>query len=49
MKETIGLNPLITILLIATGAQLAGITGALLAVPLYLIIETIVKILVVKK
>lgn len=49
MKETIGLNPLITILLIATGAQLAGITGALLAVPLYLIIETVVKILVVKK
>jgi len=49
MKQTVGLNPLITILLIATGAQLAGITGALLAVPLYLIIETIVKILVVKK
>ncbi len=49
MKETIGLNPLITILLIATGAQLAGITGALLAVPLYLIIETVVKILVAKK
>lgn len=49
MKQTIGLNPLITILLIATGAQLAGITGALLAVPLYLIIETVVKILVVKK
>lgn len=49
MKETIGLNPLITILLIATGAQLAGITGALLAVPLYLIIETVIKILVVKK
>lgn len=49
MKQTIGLNPLITILLIAVGAQLAGITGALLAVPLYLIIETIVKILVAKK
>ena len=49
MKQTVGLNPLITILLIATGAQLAGITGALLAVPLYLIIETIVKTLVVKK
>ena len=49
MKQTIGLNPLITILLIAVGAQLAGITGALLAVPLYLIIETVVKILVAKK
>lgn len=49
MKETIGLNPLITILLIATGAQLAGITGAVLAIPLYLTIETIVKVLVSKK
>lgn len=48
MKQTVGLNPLITILLIATGAQLAGITGALLAVPLYLIIETIVKVLIKK-
>ncbi|MDD4937460.1 MAG: AI-2E family transporter [Candidatus Shapirobacteria bacterium] len=45
MKQTVGFNPLITILLIATGAKLAGIIGAVLAVPLYLTIETIVKVL----
>lgn len=44
MKQTVGFNPLITILLIATGAKLAGIIGAVLAVPLYLTIETIVKV-----
>ncbi len=44
MKETVGLNPIITILTIATGAQLGGIGGALLAVPIYLTIETVVRI-----
>ena len=41
MKETVGINPLITILLIAAGAKLGGIVGAIIAVPLYLTIETI--------
>ena len=45
MKQTVGFNPLITILLIATGAKLAGVIGAVLAVPLYLTIETIIKVL----
>lgn len=45
MKETIGINPLITILLIAAGASLGGVIGALIAVPLYLTIETIYKTL----
>lgn len=45
MKETIGINPLITILLIAAGANLGGVIGALIAVPLYLTIETIYKTL----
>jgi len=49
MKETIGLNPLVTILAIATGAKLAGVGGAILAVPIYLTIETIIKVLTDKK
>ena len=48
MKETVGLNPIITILTIAVGAKLAGIGGALLAVPVYLTIETITTVLVKK-
>jgi predicted PurR-regulated permease PerM len=49
MKEAIGLNPVITILTIATGAKLAGIGGALLSVPLYLTLETIITTVWKKK
>jgi len=49
MKETVGLNPLITILVIAVGAKLAGIVGAILAVPVYLTFEIILKILIIGK
>lgn len=49
MKETIGLNPLITILLIASGAQLAGVVGAVLAIPIYLTVEVIFNILIGKE
>ncbi|HEX8923107.1 MAG TPA: AI-2E family transporter [Patescibacteria group bacterium] len=45
MKETVGLNPLVTIFLIATGAKLGGIVGAVLAIPLYLTVEVFVKVL----
>ena len=45
MKQSVGFNPLVTILLIAAGAKLAGVLGAILAIPLYLSIETIVKVL----
>jgi len=48
MKETVGINPLITILLIASGAKLGGIIGAVIAVPLYLTAETIFKTLTKK-
>lgn len=44
MKETIGLNPLITILLIASGAKLGGVLGAVLAVPVYLTVETVIRV-----
>lgn len=49
MKETVGLHPLVTIIAIATGAKLAGISGAILAVPLFLTIQIILEVLVDKK
>ncbi len=45
MSATVGIHPIVTILTIATGAKIAGIGGALLAVPVYLTIETIVLVL----
>lgn len=49
MKQTVGFNPLVTILLIAAGAKLGGVLGAILALPIFLTIETITKVLVEKK
>jgi predicted PurR-regulated permease PerM len=43
MSKSVGLNPLVTILLIISGSQLAGIVGALLAIPLFLTIQAVVK------
>ena len=43
MSATVGIHPIVTILTIATGAKLGGIGGALLAVPIYLTIETIIR------
>lgn len=41
MKRAVGLNPLIVILTIAIGSRLLGISGALLAVPLAVVIQII--------
>ncbi len=41
MKRAVGLNPLIVILAIAIGSRLLGISGALLAVPLAVVIQII--------
>ncbi len=49
MKQSVGFNPLVTILLIAAGAKLGGVIGAILALPLFLTIQTIVKVLIEKK
>ncbi|MDD4106496.1 MAG: AI-2E family transporter [Candidatus Shapirobacteria bacterium] len=49
MKKTVGFHPLVTILLIASGAKLGGVVGAILALPLFLTFETIFKVLVEKK
>lgn len=43
MSKTIGLNPLVTIVLIASGGKLAGIGGALLAIPIFLTAQSVIK------
>jgi len=48
MKETVGLHPLVTIMAIAIGAKLAGIPGAVLAVPIFLTIQIIAGVLIEK-
>lgn len=45
MKETIGLNPLITIILITSGAKIGGVIGAILAIPIFITIEVVIKTL----
>lgn len=42
MKRAVGLNPLVVILAIAIGSRLLGISGALLAVPIAVVIQIIV-------
>ncbi len=49
MRQTVGFNPLVTILLIAAGAKLGGVVGAILALPIFLTLETVVKVLMNKK
>jgi predicted PurR-regulated permease PerM len=41
MQKTIGVNPLVTILSLAIGAKIGGIAGAVLAVPVVLVIQVI--------
>lgn len=43
MKDTVGINPLLTIMLLLMGGQLGGVLGAILAIPVYLTIEIILK------
>lgn len=43
MQGAMGINPIVTILIIAIGAQLGGILGAILAIPTYITIETVVQ------
>jgi len=43
MKKETGVNPLITILALGAGFKLGGIAGAVLAIPLIILIETLLK------
>lgn len=43
MQKTVGVNPLVTILSLAVGFKLAGPIGAVLAVPVVLLIEVVIS------
>jgi predicted PurR-regulated permease PerM len=43
MKRVVGLNPLVVILAIAIGGRLLGISGALLAVPIAVVVQIILE------
>jgi len=43
MKETVGLNPLVTIMILLIGGQVGGVLGAILAVPVFISLEEIIK------
>lgn len=48
MKRAVGLNPLVVIIAVAVGSRLLGIGGALLAVPLVVVIQIIVSEIVLE-
>lgn len=43
MKRAVGLNPILTLVALILGGRLGGVLGVLLAIPLFLFIETIVS------
>lgn len=43
MKHAVGLNPLIVIIAVAVGGRLLGISGALLAVPITVVVQIIIE------
>ena len=45
MKDNLGLNPLVTIFLIAIGGSLAGVIGAIIAIPLFLTASVFYQVL----
>lgn len=49
MRKAVGLSPLITILALMIGARLAGIGGALLSIPLVLVLDVVVRHLLHKE
>lgn len=49
MKSIAGVNPLISILSLMIGLQLAGVGGALLAIPTYIVLEVIITDITSKK
>jgi predicted PurR-regulated permease PerM len=43
MKSAANVNPIITLLSLAVGFRLAGVAGALLAIPIFIVIELIIS------
>ena len=48
MEKSVGVNPIITLLVIAVGFKIAGIVGILISVPVYITVQVIVKELFIK-
>ncbi len=48
MRKSVGLSPLITIVALMVGAKLAGVTGAVLAVPAVLVLQSATSYLLTK-
>ena len=49
MKRAVGLNPLVVILAIAIGSRILGLSGALLAVPIAVVVQIIVSEIIAGK
>lgn len=49
MSKTVGLNPIVVIITVVVGGQLGGIIGALLAIPITIILVILVKEFVLKE
>jgi predicted PurR-regulated permease PerM len=49
MRQTVGLNPAVVIIAVVVGGQLGGITGALLAIPITIVLGILFKRLVLKE
>jgi predicted PurR-regulated permease PerM len=41
MKKAVGINPIMSLIVLIIGGKLGGILGVLLSIPVYLIAETI--------
>ena len=46
MKTKVGLNPLVTIFVLAIGAKLGGVMGTIMAIPSFLAIESVLQVVV---
>lgn len=49
MRTTVGLSPVITIVALMVGGKLMGITGAILSIPVVLVVQTLIEELLIKK
>lgn len=49
LKKSVGLSPIITIFSLMVGGRLAGIVGAVLAVPMVLVLQVVLRTLVSRK
>jgi predicted PurR-regulated permease PerM len=43
MKRAVGLNPIVILVVLVLGGKIAGVLGALLAIPFYLFVETVLR------